>query len=611
MNLISPKAVRHFLLLLLSIGLIGLALTHYYATQYQHQRWQQTLKVQASQIGQEIDSELAKFEQIPNLLSHDPRLLVAMQHDEPPEQLNRLLAKWLSQSLADTIYVHDKTGLVVASSNYRQADSFVGANFSFRPYFQTARQGKKAQYVALGARSNKRGYFFSSPLLTEGELLGVITVKVNLEQLEQRLNQQDIDILVADQHNVVFMSNLNEWRYRALFPLSPAIRAHLVETQQYGASLPIYKDDITDQSGLNHFQGNDLLLSDTYLALASQQHDKGFRVIAMIDQSQVLAAVLQADMVFLLLYSLLALIAFAWFQTLLNKARLAEMNVSLEHQVAQRTRVLSQANQQLQQTINQYERSQQELKQTQQELTQAAKLALLGELSASINHEINQPLAALRTYTENAQRLLSMEQYPMVQSNLDKMLALNTTIADVIARLKVFTRRSDHSPQHEVAILHDAVHNATSILSSKLIRQGVTLKLPDIDRRVRLAIHGVELEQVLINLLHNAVQAMDGQRIDPQISLAVQCHDAVCDILVSDNGPGMSEEALAKVFDPFYTTKPEGLGLGLTISKRIIESYAGSLTAYNHYNPGDGDAGGMTFVISVPLLADAMEKPVE
>ncbi|HCG7886020.1 TPA: GHKL domain-containing protein, partial [Vibrio parahaemolyticus] len=338
--------------------------------------------------------------------------------------------------------------------------------------------------------------------------------------------------------------------------------------------------------------------------------NKGFRVVALINHHTVLTAVLQADVVYLILYALIALIALAWFQMLVNKARLANLNVSLEEKVMQRTVVLSEANHKLQQTVRQYEQSQQELRQTQQELTQAAKLALLGELSASINHEINQPLAALRTYTENSQRLLSMERYPMVADNLNKMLSLNETIAEVIARLKVFTRKTSHEPHNEVSILHDAVHNATSILSNKLIKQGVTLKVPTIDHEVRLAIHSVELEQVLINLFHNAAQAMDGYCIDPQISIAIQCHDSSCDILVSDNGPGMSDEALAKIFDPFFTTKPEGLGLGLTISKRILESYHGALSAYNHQGAQSGESGGMTFVVTVPMANTSTTKPV-
>jgi two-component system C4-dicarboxylate transport sensor histidine kinase DctB len=600
-NLLNPKALRHFLLLLLAIGITGLALTHHYATEYQHDQWQRKLENQALLVSQEVDYELAKFEQIPNLLSHDPRLLKAVEQGTPSDDLNELLASWLRQSLADTIYVHDSTGLVIASSNYQQSDSFVGSSFSFRPYFQNAKRGETAQYVGLGVRSNKRGYFFSSPLSVNEKVVGVITVKVNLEQLEKRLAQNGTDVLIADKHNVVFMSNLPEWRYKALFPLSATDINELTQTRQYGDALPEYDGEITAQSNASDFSDNQLLLSPNYLAYATQLLDKGFRVIALISQNTVLSAVMQADAVYLILFSLIALIALAWFQMLVNKANLANLNVSLEEKVAQRTVVLSEANRKLQQTIRQYEQSQQQLKQTQQELTQAAKLALLGELSASINHEINQPLAALRTYTENSQRLQAMERYPMVSDNLDKMLLLNDTIAEVIARLKVFTRKTEHSPHSEVSILHDAVHNATSILSSKLIKQGVTLKVPDIDCGLKLAIHSVELEQVLINIFHNAAQAMDGYCIDPQISIAVQCNDTSCDILISDNGPGMSDDALAKVFDPFFTTKPEGLGLGLTISKRILESYQGSLSAFNHHSSKSEKAGGMTFVVSIPL----------
>jgi two-component system C4-dicarboxylate transport sensor histidine kinase DctB len=600
-NLLNPKALRHFLLLLFAVGLTGLALTHHYATQYQHDQWQHKLENQASLVSQEVDYELAKFEQIPNLLSHDPRLLKAVQQGTASDELNVLLENWLKQSLADTIYVHDSTGLVIASSNYQQSDSFVGSSFSYRPYFQNARRGQTAQYVGLGVRSNKRGYFFSSPLWVDDHVAGVITVKVNLEQLEKRLAQNGTDVLIADKHNVVFMSNLPEWRYKALFPLTPEAIDALTQTRQYGDTLPKYNGALTAQSNAANFSGNQLLLSPNYLAYATELLDKGFRVIALINQDTVLAAVLQADAVYLILYALIALIALAWFQMLVNKAHLANLNVSLEEKVVQRTVVLSEANQKLQQTIRQYEQSQQELKQTQQELTQAAKLALLGELSASINHEINQPLAALRTYTENSQRLLAMERYPMVADNLEKMLTLNDTIAEVIARLKVFTRKTDQNSFSEVSILHDAVHNATSILSNKLIKQGVTLKVPEIDSSLRLAIHSVELEQVLINIFHNAAQAMDGYCIDPQISIAVQCDDSSCDILISDNGPGMSDEALAKVFDPFFTTKPEGLGLGLTISKRILESYQGSLSAFNHNSATTEQRGGMTFVVNIPM----------
>lgn len=141
-NLLNPKALRHFLLVLLAIGMVGLISTHKYATQHQHDQWQK-LQTQATQVAQEIDYELAKFEQIPNLLSHDPRLLDAVKIGKPSDALNRLLAEWLTQSLADTIYVHDKTGLVIASSNYQQDDSFVGLTLPFALIFKTRSMARK------------------------------------------------------------------------------------------------------------------------------------------------------------------------------------------------------------------------------------------------------------------------------------------------------------------------------------------------------------------------------------------------------------------------------------------------------------------------------------
>ncbi|MFA0544180.1 sensor histidine kinase, partial [Vibrio sp. 10N.222.52.B7] len=118
-------------------------------------------------------------------------------------------------------------------------------------------------------------------------------------------------------------------------------------------------------------------------------------------------------------------------------------------------------------------------------------------------HEINQPLAALRTYSENSLKLLEMERTDLVKSNLEKMIGLNNTITDIIARLKVFTRKVTKQ-EHHMANLHQAVNNATSILSALMIKQGITLRLSTVPDDINIAIHPTELEQVLVNLIHNA-----------------------------------------------------------------------------------------------------------
>jgi two-component system C4-dicarboxylate transport sensor histidine kinase DctB len=251
------------------------------------------------------------------------------------------------------------------------------------------------------------------------------------------------------------------------------------------------------------------------------------------------------------------------------------------------------------------------LKQTEQELTQTAKLAVLGELSASINHEINQPLAALRTYSENSVKLLEMGRSDLVKSNLDKMIALNTSITEIIARLKVFTRKVTKQ-EHHVANLHQAINNATSILSALMIKQGITLRLSTVPDDINIAIHPTELEQVLVNLMHNATQALSQQvalqndletqegkqPTIPQIGVEWQLNNDACQLIIWDNGIGIASDKLEHLFDPFFTTKPEGLGLGLSISKRIIEAYHGTISA------SQLEPSGMVFSLNIPLYQD-------
>jgi len=198
-SLVSRWSGYRFFLFMLLLGGIGLTVTHFAASHYQQNKWASILKNYADRANQQLSSELAKFEQIPNLLSHDPRLLTYLTQPES-NGLNQLLAEWSKQTLADTIYLHNQQGVVIGSSNYQQDDTFVGEDFSFRPYFIEAMQGHIARYVALGIRS--------------------------LEELENSLAPERADIMVLDQNNVVFLSNQATWRYTALAPIAPFSRCH-------------------------------------------------------------------------------------------------------------------------------------------------------------------------------------------------------------------------------------------------------------------------------------------------------------------------------------------------------------------------------------------------
>ncbi|OBT05909.1 histidine kinase [Vibrio cyclitrophicus] len=640
-NLITP-----FVLFSLILGAAGLTATHFLAVQFQEKIVTQQLNEAANKANLQIDSELDKFKQIPDLLSHDPRLISYFTSSPQTDkitvtQLNKLLFEWSNQSQADTIYIHDRSGTVVASSNYQQPRTFVGENFSFRPYFASAIKGNNTQYVALGARSNVRGYFLSSPLYTDKEIVGVITVKVSLENLENILTSDDFEIVVLDSNQVVFLSNQTSWLYHSLLPLSEQQQTEIATQRQYGQSeisiIEDFRSAKLQQKANDTILPNDLQPNQIQKELVSNQlfqlgafnlypapiSNNQYQVVALKETKAELLKVLQIDVIFIIIYSLVMLIAWSWRQTYIAKVALTRLNENLEQTVDKRTHYLKQSNQQLQQTIFQYQESQLKLKQTEQELTQTAKLAVLGELSASINHEINQPLAALRTYSENSLKLLEMKRTDLVKSNLDKMIALNTSITEIIARLKVFTRKVTKQ-EHHVANLHQAVNNATSILSALMIKQGITLRLSTMPDDINLAIHPTELEQVLVNLIHNATQALQQQAMEqstprlktsgqsileeqssklealdiqtiPQIGVEWQRKNDTCQLIIWDNGIGISKDKLEQLFDPFFTTKPEGLGLGLSISKRIIEAYHGTI------NAAQLEPSGMVFSLNIPL----------
>ncbi|MCG9558566.1 sensor histidine kinase [Vibrio kanaloae] len=630
-NLMTP-----FVLLSLLLGTAGLTATHFLAVQFQEKAVTQQLNEAANKANLQIDSELDKFKQIPDLLSHDPRLL--SYFDQSPQsdrmtttQLNKLLFEWSSQSQADTIYIHNPSGTVVASSNYQKAQTFVGENFSFRPYFASAIKGNNTQYVALGARSNVRGYFLSSPLYIAKEVVGVITVKVSLENLENILTSDDFEIIVLDSNQVVFLSSQIHWLYHSLLPLSEQQQQDIALQRQYGQSqisiIEAFRsssvakeiNEANQSNGIpanqvqRNLTANQLFKLGNFNLYPTEISHNQYQVIALKETNAEILKVLQIDVIFVVIYSLVVLIAWSWRQTYVAKVALTRLNQNLEQAVDKRTQYLKQSNQQLQQTIFQYQESQLKLKQTEQELTQTAKLAVLGELSASINHEINQPLAALRTYSENSVKLLEMGRSDLVKSNLDKMIALNASITKIITRLKVFTRKVTKQ-QHHKANLHQAINNATTILSTLMLKHGITLRLSTVPNDINIAIHPTELEQVLVNLIHNAIQALQQQCLEqetlkeqqaqghhlnqlasPQIGVEWQLQNGTCRLIIWDNGIGISDDKLEQLFDPFFTTKPEGLGLGLSISKRIIEAYHGTIKATQRA------PSGMLFSLDIPL----------
>jgi two-component system C4-dicarboxylate transport sensor histidine kinase DctB len=288
-----------------------------------------------------------------------------------------------------------------------------------------------------------------------------------------------------------------------------------------------------------------------------------------------------------------------------ERARLAlrRTNDLLERRVSERTADLSTANAQLSREIDERRRAEADLRQTQGELIQAAKLATLGQMAASINHELNQPLAAIRSYADNGRALLDARRNEEARWNLEQIADLTERMSRIGGQLKVFSRKS-RGQMCRVSV-RAVVDAAQTIAAPRVRRTGaeVVVDLSEGDLGVRA--DEVLLQQVLVNLIGNALHAVDGLPA-PRLRIRAAPHGAEVLLAVEDNGPGIASEHLQSIFDPFFTTKEsgEGLGLGLTISQRIVEGLGGSLTA------GSSPLGGARFQILLPAAGESEASPI-
>jgi two-component system C4-dicarboxylate transport sensor histidine kinase DctB len=262
----------------------------------------------------------------------------------------------------------------------------------------------------------------------------------------------------------------------------------------------------------------------------------------------------------------------------------------LEDRIAERTADLTGQ-------IAALERTKAILRETRDAAVQAGKLATLGQMSAGVSHELSQPLAALHTFADNAQALLARGRYDDVAENLQMISELIDRTGRIVRQLKSFARQEAATPQ-PVSVA-SAIDHALMMLEPRRRELQAMFHVEPCGDLQLLAEAG-RLEQVLVNLLRNGLDAMHGQTA-PQLHVRAWAEGAMAHIAVRDHGPGLSADAQRRLFEPFYTTKPagEGLGLGLAISLTIVESYGGALNAHNMAD------GGAEFVLSLPRASDA------
>ena len=266
----------------------------------------------------------------------------------------------------------------------------------------------------------------------------------------------------------------------------------------------------------------------------------------------------------------------------------------LEIKVGQRTADLLDANQRLQAEVSERERAEQTLRHAQAELVQSGKLAAIGQMAAGVTHELNQPLAALQTFSDNARVLITRGRSYEALENLSVISDLVKRLGYITSQLKAFARRSDDAkrPAH----VQKAFAQTMLLLHARVAAEQVQLNAAWPQQPLVVLCSEIGLEQVFTNLLSNAMDAMSGCATK-RIAISTVQTGGQLEIRIADSGSGIPAPLIEKIFDPFYTTREQGLGLGLSISAGIIRS-AGGLLSVRNRPAAEGSVGsGAEFII--------------
>lgn len=541
---------------------------------------------------------------LPLLLSADQQVRDALTQKNAAaiDVLNRKLEGLVSGTKASVLYVIGTDGLAIASSNWREPISFVGNDYRFRDYFSGAMQAGTAEYFALGNVSKRPGLYISRRVGDAAAPLGVVVVKMEFDQLEADWREANRPAYVSDENGVVLITSVPSWRFMTTAPLAAPKQAAIRDSQQFGDAplvpLPIKRPRaLSPDVSIVHAVtpgGSDA----EYLSLSTTVPSTPWRLDYLVPvEAPIAAAVREMRLLALgVVVPLLGLAAYLLWRRQSAQMRIAAEQAArteLERRVVERTEDLSRARDRLQAEITGHRSTEAKLQIVQQDLVQANRLAILGQVAAGVAHEINQPVATIRAYADNARTFLDRKQTGPAEENLGAIAALTERIGSITEELNAFARkgRTAAEPVELRGVIEGAVMLLRSRFAGRLDALAIDLPPPSL----KVMGNRVRLEQVLINLFQNALEALDG-RDDAHVQVSVEETADGVTVGVSDNGPGIPPAILKSLFTPFNTSKEKGLGLGLVISKDIVADYGGRIEV-------SSDDSGTRFTIHLQTAA--------
>jgi two-component system C4-dicarboxylate transport sensor histidine kinase DctB len=517
-------------------------------------------------------SELRRNAIVPQLLARDPALIGALNSNDFSQSTQRLMS-FLEEIGAASLKLLDADGRTVAATDR----NLLGSNHRNEPYFIEAMRSNTTVFSVKEREQGGYSFTYSRRIDSGTDPLGVIVVEADLAKFERSWAGISDAVTVADSTGRIILATTPQWRglqeEEALARQTPqsAIERAIRVTADWTA-LP----------------ADAYLQGEAVMRLESRLPFRGWRMTSYTAYTSVRERVNAVIALIVTGFAILAALA------LYATGRRTALRMALFQRESQELRVL---NERLQREISERERVQETLAVTEQSLAQSSKLAALGEMSAAVSHELNQPLAAMKTYLAGARLLLRRNRPDEAMSSFGRIDELIERMGAITRQLKSYARKG--ATQLEPVNLVEALASALGMMEPQLRQREV--RITQVLPRDPVWVLGdrMRIEQVMVNLLRNAIDATKAVD-DPQIEIILASGDTAI-LTVRDNGTGI--EDLENLFEPFYTTKQpgDGVGLGLAISSGIVTELGGRLTARN------GHSGGALFEMRLPILKGGRE----
>ncbi len=556
----NPEPTRGWANLVVRLGILALALSviaiiwlsNLYLTQNYSQAKRTEAERELSLYSGRLISELQRVSVVPLLLSQDTGLLSDINTKDYQRTSQRLIS-FSEEIRVNSITLLERFGRIVASSDR----SDLGRNLRDQEFFYAAIRSSDTIFTISDNEKGKRSFFYSRKLESQGKIMGVVVVEVRLDDLFTTWSANDATIMVTNSEGIIVLSTetsfVNQSLETALVsePTLTALERALRATGDWnGTEVDVYIEDqaLYRLDTAIPFQGWRL----SYLAPFQSVREKVNGVLAL--EITALALLMALGFYFLSRRAIR--------QSFLFKAESEELRA---------------LNDRLSTEITQRERAERNLQVAEASLEQSSKLAALGEMSAAVSHELNQPLAAMRTYLAGAKLLLSRKRPDEALSSFQRIDDLIGRMGTITQQLKSYARKG--SDDLIPVDFKNSVNTSMSMMAPQLGQQDVEIDKNLPDETVMVMADPVRLEQVIVNLLRNALDAMKGQS-DRHLQVSLTAGE-MATLTIQDNGPGI--ENLDELFEPFFTTKKpgDGVGLGLAISSSITKDLDGRLFARN------------------------------